>query len=71
MCKKAYEGVEVKVKDHHCFTEKYEGSAHQGCNLNLSLSKKKSLMSFIICKTIIHILSFKKLENIISEKVLH
>ena len=30
----------MKVKDHDHVTGKYRGSAYQGCNLNLSLSKK-------------------------------
>ena len=38
-CKKAYGNSEVKVKDHDHFTEKYRGSAHQECNLNLSVKK--------------------------------
>ena len=46
ICKKIYEEVEVKVKDHNHVTGKYRGSAHQECNLNLSL--KKSLLCSII-----------------------
>ena len=65
ICKKAFEEGEVKVKDHNHITGKYRGSTHQEGNLNLSLSKQKSPLCFIICKTMIHILSFKKLENII------
>ena len=53
----------MKVKDHDHVTGKYPGSAHQECNLNLSLSKKTQLR-FKICKIMSHILSFKKLENI-------
>ena len=40
ICKKAYKDSEVKVKDHDHIAGKYRGSAHQECNLNLSLSKK-------------------------------
>ena len=40
ICKKVYEEREVKVKDHDHVTRKYQGSAHQECNLNLILSKK-------------------------------
>ena len=64
ICEKAYKEGEVKVKDHDNITGKYWGSVYQECNLNLSLGKK-SLLYFIICKTMIQILSFKKLENII------
>ena len=38
ICRKAYEEGEVKVKDHNHITGKYWGSAHQECNLNLSLN---------------------------------
>ena len=44
ICKKAYEKGEVKVKDHHHVTAKYQGLTHQECNLNLSLSKKTSVL---------------------------
>ena len=40
ICKKIYEEVEVKVKDHNHVTGKYRGSVRQECNLNLSLTKK-------------------------------
>ena len=40
ICNKAYEEVKVKIKDHDHITGKYQGSAHQQCNLHLSLSKK-------------------------------
>ena len=66
ICKEAYEKHEVKVKDHDHVTTKCRGPTHQECSLNLSLSKKK-LLCFMICKTMIHILSFKKLEDIISK----
>ena len=58
----------MKVEGHDHFTGKYQGSAHQECNLNFSICKK-SLLCFMICKTIIHILSFKKLENIVSKQI--
>ena len=70
ICKEAYEKHEVKVKDHDHVTTKCRGPTHQECSLNLSLSKKK-LLCFMICKTMIHILSFKKLENIISKQMLY
>ena len=37
--KRPYEKGEVKVKDQNHIT-RYQGSAHQKCNLNLSLNKK-------------------------------
>ena len=40
ICKMVYEEVEMKMKDHNHVIGKYQGSAHQGCNLNLSVSKK-------------------------------
>ena len=40
ICKKAYEGGKVEVKDQDHVTGKYRGSAHQERNLNFSLSKK-------------------------------
>ena len=40
ICKKVYEKGEVKVKDHHHVTAKYQGLTHQECNPNLSLSRK-------------------------------
>ena len=39
ICKKAYEEGGVKIKDNDHITGKYWESAHQECNLNLSLSK--------------------------------
>ena len=68
VCKKEYEEGEVKVKDHDHITGKCPEYSHQDCNLNLSLSKKKSLLFFIIFKTVIYILSFKKLENTFQNK---
>ena len=70
ICKNTYKKGDVKVKDHDRITGKYRGSKHQECNLNLRLNKK-SLMRFIIRKTIIYILSFKKLENKISKQMLY
>ena len=64
ICKKSYEKGDVKVKDHDHINKKYRGFAQQVCNLNLSLGKI-SLMCFIICKIIIHILPQKKLKNMI------
>ena len=41
ICQKRYnEDVKVKVNCH--IIRKYRGSAHKGCNLNLSLTKKVS-----------------------------
>ena len=66
ICIKEHEEGEVKVKDHDHIIGKYQRSANSDCNLNLSLIKK-SLLSFRFCKTMIHILSFNKLENMISK----
>ena len=38
--KKHMKKVKLKVKDHIHIIGKYQGSAHQECNLNLSLTKK-------------------------------
>ena len=38
-CNKPLEENEAKGKDHDQITEKHQGSVHQECNLNLSLSK--------------------------------
>ena len=70
ICKKEYEEGEVKVKDLDHITGRYRRSAHQDCKINLSLSKK-SLLCFIICKPLIHILYFKKLERMISKYMLY
>ena len=39
-CKKEYEEVEIKVRDHYHITGKYHGPTHQEYNLTLSLTKK-------------------------------
>ena len=72
--KSSYEKGDVEVTDHDRITGKNSGSAHQKCNLNLNLNlslDKKSLLCFTIFKTMIHILSFKKLENVISKLMLY
>ena len=38
--KKEYKEGEVRLRDHNPITGKYGGSAHQDCNLNLSLMKQ-------------------------------
>ena len=38
--KKHMKKMKLKVKDHNHITRKYQGSAHQECDLNLSLTKK-------------------------------
>ena len=65
ICKKQHKQKDIIVKDHRRITEKFRGSVHNEFNLNLSLTKKRSLLCFITCKIIIHILYFKNLENII------
>ena len=41
---KACEESEEKLKGHYQFNGKYWESAHQECNLDLSISKKMSVM---------------------------
>ena len=57
ICKKAYEEVKEKIKDYDHITGE---CTHQVCDLNLSLSKKISILRFIIWKIIIHILLYGK-----------
>ena len=40
ICKKAYEEVKVKVKEHDGITRNYQKFLNEECSLNLSLSKK-------------------------------
>ena len=61
--KHTYEKGEVKVNDQNHITGKSHGSAHQECKSNLSLTKKIP----VVFHNMIYILSFKKLENIISK----
>lgn len=56
-----YKVGEVKLKDSNRITGKYKGSARQECNIGLS--KKKSLLCFVMSKIMIHILSFKILKK--------
>ena len=62
---KEYEERKVKVKDYDHITEKHQRYRHQDCNLNLSLSKTIPVV-FHSFQNMIHILSFKKLRNMIS-----
>ena len=62
--KKKYDEDEVKVKDHDHITGKYQVSGHQDCNLDLSLSKKISVM-FHDSKKCDSLLSFNELETMI------
>ena len=57
----------MRVMDHDYITVKYWGLAHYECNLNLRLKVKNSLLCFVSCKNMIHLLSFKKCENMILE----
>ena len=58
--------VNVKIKDRDHITGKYRGSAHQDCNLNLTITEK-SLLRFIIYQIMTQIFYFNKLENVISK----
>ena len=42
ICDKLFDVVDNKVRDHCNITGKYRGSAHQGCNIDLQLTKKNS-----------------------------
>ena len=64
--KKHVKKVKLKVKDHIHIIGKYQGSAHQECNLNLCLTKKIPVV-FRNFESMIHLSSFKKLENITSK----
>ena len=39
-CDNVYVDADVKVRDHCNITEKYGGSAHKGCNINVKLNHK-------------------------------
>ena len=41
---KKYDKENVKVKDHCHITGKYKGSAHEECNINLSQTRKISIV---------------------------
>ena len=40
-----YLNTDVKVRDHCHITRKYRGSTHRGCNINLELNHKISIVS--------------------------
>ena len=40
ICDKLYAEWDNKVRDHDRVTDKYRGSAHKNCNINLRLTKK-------------------------------
>ena len=44
MCKKEYNKKDNKVKNHCHITRKYRGSTHKECYLNLSVTKKISVV---------------------------
>ena len=39
-CDNVYVDADVKVRDHCNITEKYRGSAHKDCNINVKLNHK-------------------------------
>ena len=39
ICDKLFDVGDNKVRDHYHITEKYRGSAHWSCNINLKLTK--------------------------------
>ena len=42
ICKKLIDNDEEKVRDHCRITGKFRGAAHEGCNINLQLTKNVS-----------------------------
>ena len=44
ICDKLFDAENNKVKDHCNITEKYRGSAHWSCNVNLKLNRKVSVI---------------------------
>ena len=40
ICGNYYNDNDVKVKHHYHITERYRGSAHRDCNINLKLNHK-------------------------------
>ena len=61
ICKESLKKGNVKVKYDDHITGKYRGSGHKDCNLNLTITKKKPLLCFIIWIIMIHIFCFQKL----------
>ena len=39
-----YIDTDIKQRDHYYITEKYRGSAHRDCNLNIKLNHKISIL---------------------------
>ena len=39
-----YIDTDIKQRDHYYITEKYGGSAHRDCNLNIKLNHKISIL---------------------------
>ena len=44
VCNKLFAAGDSKIKDHDHVTEKYRGSAHQSCNINLKMTKKVTVI---------------------------
>ena len=58
ICDDYYIDNDVKVRDHCHITGKYRDSAHRGCNINVKLNHKMSVV-FYNQKNMIHSLLFK------------
>ena len=58
ICDDYYIDNDVKVRDHCHITGKYRGSAHRGCNINVKLNHKMSVV-FYNQKNMIHSLLCK------------
>ena len=59
ICDNDYIDTDVKTRDHCHINEKYRGSAHRDCNINLRLNRKilvelnnlkKIMIHFLLCK---------------------
>ena len=57
LAKKASEEGEMKVKDHDPLLGNFQDSVHQGCNLNVSLRKKVSVVFYNLQNYDSHLIS--------------
>ena len=58
ICDDDYIDNDVKIRDHCHITGKYRGSAYRGCNINVKLNRKMSVV-FYNQKNMIHSLLCK------------
>ena len=57
VCDNDYIDGDVKVRDHCHISEKYRGSAHTDCNINVQLNHKTTVVFHNL--TYLHILLYK------------